>query len=144
MSRYISEKLEAKLIEHEGIRRFPYVDTTGHLTIGVGRNLKSKGLSIAEIMLLLRNDIDEVYKQLSGYSWFKTQNDVRQDALVELAFNLGLRGLLSFKRMIAVLEPLNPSVAAKELLDSKWATQVGPNRANDIASRIRNGRYLDK
>ncbi len=90
----------------------------------------------------MRNDIDRLYRELSNYSWFKGLNDARQGVIIELAFNIGINGLLGFKRMIAALEPLNPPLAAKEMLDSKWAEQVGKNRSQDMASRMREGRYL--
>ncbi len=142
---YTNTNLEHKLIEHEGMKKSAYEDSLGFLTIGIGRLIdarKGAGLSVDEIFYLMRNDIDRLHRELTNYSWFKCLNDVRQGVIIELAFNVGINGLLSFKRMIAALEPLNPPLAAKEMLDSKWAEQVGANRANDMASRLREGRYL--
>lgn len=142
---YSDPNLEAKLIEHEGMRKTVYADTLGHLTIGIGFRVDdgSDGLFPEEMFFILRNRLNKLYDKLSQYSWFKTQNDVRQAVLIELAYNMGVDGLLSFKRMIKALEPLNPALAAKELLDSRWEGQVKQKRAQDIANRLRTGRYVN-
>ncbi len=142
---YSSAKLEEKLVEHEGVKKFAYKDSLGNITVGVGRCLQDKigkGLSIDEIWFMLRNDIGDSYTQLQSYPWFKTQDEVRQDALIELCFNMGLPHLLTFKNMLAALEAHNYPLAARELLDSLWAKQVGVKRSKDLASRISTGRYL--
>ena len=142
---YSSAKLEEKLVFHEGIKKFAYTDTLGNITVGVGRCLQDKvgkGLLVDEIWYLLRNDINDVQSQLQSYSWFKNQNDVRRDALIELCFNMGLSNLLKFKKMLAALDAHNYSLASRELLDSLWSTQVGVNRSKDLASRISAGLYL--
>lgn len=141
---YSNPDLENKLVEHEGIRKFAYTDTVGKITVGIGRNIDKdgEGLSVDECFYLMRNDIDRRYRVLMQYDWFKMQNDARQGALIELAFNLGINGLLEFKDVIAALNPLNPGAAYKALNDSKWATEVSPARSKDICSRILYGRYL--
>ena len=123
---------------HEGYRSFPYTDTVGKLTIGYGRNLSDKGISFDEAMVLLRNDISSCTKELSTFMWYNEQPPHVKDALVNMCFNLGLTNLLKFKRMIKALEKKDYTTAAKEALDSKWATQV-PNRAKDIALVMRQG-----
>ena len=74
--------------------------------------------------------------------WFSKQDDVRKSVLIELAFNIGTKGVLAFKSMISALDAGLYAVAAKELLNSKWATQVGRSRSQDMASRLSSGRYL--
>ena len=140
----MDDKLVNKIVEHEGIRKYAYTDTTGHITVGVGRNLSQggEGLSTDEIFYLLKNDIARIQKDLSNYSWFKSLNDVRQGALVELAFNVGVSGLLGFNRMIGCLDAKNYAGAAKELQNSTWATQVSIARSKDMVERLSYGRYL--
>ena len=89
----------------------------------------------------MRNDIERIKNQIKDYSWYVNQDRVRQEALVELTFNLGLNGLLTFKLMLAEMKRKDYINAAKELLDSIWATQVGTSRAINIANRIRTGTY---
>lgn len=138
------EMLISRLVEHEGIKKSAYQDSLGYWTIGVGRLIderKNCGLSTDEIFYLLRNDLSSIRQKLSVYPWFIRQDIVRKDSLIELAFNIGVNGLLGFKNMISALAVNNYAVAAKELLDSSWAVQVGGARASDLQYRLLNGRY---
>jgi len=138
------EMLLSRLVEHEGIKQFAYTDSLGYVTIGIGRCIhegKGRGLTADECFMLLRNDLVYFRNLLLKYDWFVKQDIVRQNALVEIAFNMGLNGLLSFKKMLSALTVNNYALAAKELVSSVWATQVGNNRASDLQYRLLNGRY---
>ena len=138
------EMLISRLTEHEGIKKFGYLDSKGYMTVGIGRCIQSgvgKGLSIDEIFFLLRNDITDFRSQLKKYDWFTIQDEVRANALVELAFNLGIEHLLKFENMIDALRRKSYPEAAKELLNSEWAMQVGAIRSSDLAYRLAQGRY---
>lgn len=128
--------LEAILWRTEGKENKPYKCTTGHLTIGVGRNLDDVGLTDEECLYLLRNDIQRCKNELIQFDWYLQQPENVKVALVRMNFNLGLTKLLGFKKMIKALEEKNYTKAAMEALDSKWADQVG-DRAKDIAVQIR-------
>ena len=120
------------LLKHEGIRYYPYTDTTGHLTIGIGRNLTDRGITRDEAMYLLNNDIVDFTIQLSDrLYWFDAQPEKVKLVLTDLAFNLGVNGLLTFKRTLEFIRQGDYKNAADELIRSKWATQVG-SRAKDI------------
>lgn len=123
---------------HEKFKSYPYLDTTGHTTIGWGRNLDAKGISLEEGELMINNDINEVTNQLRSYSWYLTQPKNVQYALVNMCFNLGLAGLLGFRKMIRALIAKDYTAAAQEALNSKWAEQVG-QRAKDVAVMLRSG-----
>ncbi|OGO93545.1 MAG: hypothetical protein A3F10_05840 [Coxiella sp. RIFCSPHIGHO2_12_FULL_42_15] len=120
------------LIQHEGLRLKPYRDTMGKLTIGVGRNLDDVGISYDEALQLLDNDINNVIQQLNTLPTFAKLNSARQMALANMTFNLGFHGILKFKNLWAALETGNYVEAAKEVLNSKWAGQVG-HRAHELA-----------
>lgn len=137
------DDLEKIIITHEGKKNHVYNDSLGIPTIGIGRNISPSGpgLSDDECLYLLRNDIERCRKSLQPYEWYNKQDQVRKDAIVELVFNLGFAGFLKFKNTINMLACKNYISAAKALLNSKWAKQVGPNRSNNIADRIRTGRY---
>ena len=82
-----------------------------------------------------------VYRQLSKkLTWFKTLDDARQNVLVNMAFNLGVAGLMSFKNMLEYVFHYEYDDAAKEMLNSKWARQVG-YRAQELAEQMRTGEY---
>lgn len=136
--------LENILKEHEGFNQFGYQDSLGWLTIGYGRCIDQKkgpGISQEEALYLLKNDINNAAISLQNYSWYSQLDDVRKCAIVELVFNMGLRNWLGFKNTISLLSSKDYKGASEELLKSRWASQVGQNRSNNIAYRIKNGAY---
>ena len=137
------KSIEEQLILHEGLKLKPYRCTEGKLTIGVGRNLDDKGISELEALYLLWNDIKDVMDALDRYAWYRQLDPVRQKALIDMAFNLGLGGLMQFKKMIAAIELGDYGAAADQMLDSRWARQV-KTRADRLAEMMRTGEdYVD-
>ena len=122
--------------KHEGMVLKPYKDPEGHWTIGIGR-LLSRGISAQEAIILAANDIRAADKELTmNFRWYTDLSGDRKYAWVNLAFNLGVPRLKTFKRAIAAMERCDYDAAAKEILNSKYARQVG-QRAIDIADMIR-------
>ena len=119
--------------EHEDVRLMPYKDTVGKITIGYGRNLSDKGISQAEADLLFSNDAAEVLDKMLQYSWYTSQTVPRQAVLADMAFNLGIDGLLKFKTLIGCLMVGDHQGAADAMRTSKWASQVGRRAVEDIA-----------
>lgn len=136
------DKVIEQLILHEGVKLKPYKCTAGKLTIGIGRNLESRGITEHEAYMLCSNDVNDINRDLQ-FQWpFYTHlDDARRAVLLNMAFNLGISGLLKFKKMLAALLQLDYSKAAAEMLDSKWAKQVG-SRADDLAKQMRTGEWL--
>lgn len=137
------KRLIEQLVLHEGSEKYAYECSEGYLTIGVGRNIDRQGgigLSDQEIYYLLRNDLERVYRELDVFSWFQDLDQVRQEALVNMCFNLGFPKLSGFKKMLAAIAEGEYKTAAKEALDSKWAKQVG-KRSEDIAYMLEVGEY---
>ena len=123
----------------EGVRLKPYLDTVGKTTIGIGRNLTDNGITAAEARVLLQNDLFRVANELDRVApWWREMSQVRQNALVNMAFNLGMPRLLTFKKMMLALENGNFETAWAEAMGSKWAAQVG-ERANRIADSFIKG-----
>jgi lysozyme len=135
-------KLSDQLRIHEGVRKHVYLCSAGYETIGVGRNIADSGLGLSddEIDYLLENDITRCRKELETYSWFSDLDEVRQDALINMCFNLGLSRLANFKNALSSMAVGAYSDAAEHFLDSRWASQVG-NRAQEVAHMIRTGEY---
>lgn len=132
-------KLEEQLINDEGFMSKPYKDTVGKVTIGYGRNLDDVGISRSEAYAMLQNDIIKVRSELMvKLPFFKSLTDGRQNALLNMAFNMGTNGLLKFKNTLKLIEEKNFEQASIEVLKSKWASQVG-SRANRISLQIKNG-----
>ena len=137
------DRLISQLKVHEGVRDKVYLDTEGIETIGVGRNLKDKGLSEDEIDYLLQNDISEFKSGVQDtWSWWDNLDDVRQRVVVDMAFNMGLGGLSKFKKTLGHIESGEYEEAAAEMLNSRWAEQVG-RRANTLSEMMRTGEDSD-
>lgn len=132
------KSIEEQLILHEGMKLKPYRCPAGKLTIGVGRNLEDKGLSKQEALFLLRRDIAEITNELRKYPWFETLDMVRQKVLIDMAFNLGINGLLSFKKMLSYLKAGDYEKAADEMVNSRWYGQVG-DRSKRLVKMMRTG-----
>ena len=134
-----NDRLKETLIRHEGIRLKPYKDSMGKITIGIGRNLDDMGISTEEAGLMFLNDLDRVERELlTNFKWLPALSDVRQEVLMNMCFNLGITRLNGFRKMLAALADRNYEQAAVEMLDSKWATQVG-SRALRLAEQMRSG-----
>ena len=143
-----------RLIFHEGLSLMPYKDSQGLTTIGVGRCVENNPFTSEELkavgdwkhgitrnaaLYLLRNDVKKVYHSLKKeIEFFKDLDSERQYALLDMGFNLGVSGLLRFKKMINALKYKDFNTAATECLDSKYALTV-KTRAHRIAETLRTG-----
>lgn len=141
---------------HEGLRLEPYRCTRGKLTIGIGRCIDTNpftteeliaigdwkhGITKAMAYMLCQNDINRCIKELKKeIPFFANLDKERQYALIDLDFNMGWDRLSKFKKMLEALGTGNYKRAAEELLNSKYASQVG-KRARRIAILIETGRW---
>lgn len=133
-------KLRKSIISHEGIHRFPYVDTVGKITIGIGYNLTDRGMNDQWINNQYDRDVRYFYDKLSeDFEWFRDLNQDRQVVLIDMAF-MGYRHFLSFKRMLDALENRDFNKASLEMLNSKWAIQT-KKRAAELADAMATGVY---
>ena len=142
-------KLVEELIKDEGYKYEIYLDHLGYPTFGVGHLVletdeeygQPVGTPVSEKRILecLNNDIDIVCKELDqNMTWWSELDDTRQRVLANMAFNLGLPRLGKFKNFLAAVQEQDWEKAAVEMMDSKWATQVG-NRAVRLKEKMLNG-----
>jgi len=132
-------KLIKELKRDEGVRLHPYRCSANKLTIGVGRNIEERGITEDEAEYLLNNDLAICIEEVeSVFTWYYYITDNRKRAIINMVFNLGLTKLLKFKNFIAAMEAKDYLTAGKEMLDSRWAKQVG-NRADRLEQMIVNG-----
>lgn len=133
-------KLKKSLIKHEGYEIYPYLDKVGKITIGIGYNLADRGMSKEWIMKQFEEDASYLYNAINdAFPFFKDLNDDRKIVLVDMAF-MGLTNLFEFKKMFSAIEDGNFELAAKEMLNSKWAKQV-KGRAIELSKAMETGDY---
>ena len=136
---------------HEGFRSSVYLCPTGHPTVGYG--FRVADLSADELALnagvvepmskevaekILDIKITKFKKQVyNALPWLTYAPMDIQDALCEMAYQMGVAGLLGFKNTLALIKERRYSEAAENMLKSKWATQT-PKRAKQIANLVRN------
>lgn len=134
------EEIKSIIKVHEGLRLEPYRCTADKLTIGYGHNLDDKGISQKVADIMLEDDIAEVLSQVGGLPFWHNLSEVRQGVLIDMCFNLGWAGLNNFKNMLSAIEEEDYNRAADEMLDSRWANQVG-QRATRLSVMMRTNRW---
>lgn len=128
---------------HEGLKLTLYKDIVGISTIGYGRNLEGRGISIQEAETMLDNDVSDCMAQLRvNFPYFDVLDSVRQDVLIDMCFNLGFDGLMKFKLTLTHIQHGDYVLAAEAMLDSKAARQC-PGRYKELADMMRTGKYQD-
>lgn len=157
MMNFPFEQFKNDLKRDEGFRSHVYLDSEGYPTIGYGRHVGPQipeemrdqlnkilpqtlaGITKEEADYLLTNDICTTLGEIvDNFDWFADLDRVRQRALANMAFNLGLPGLRTFTNMLGALKAGDYTKAHKEALNSLWAGQVG-QRAVRIAKMLRDG-----
>src|SRR5210317_769159 len=160
--KYRRDNLIEKLISHEGLRLEVYQDTLGINTVGIGRNLDdrgitqdeldwmdyptiehvySDGITEADAVYLAQNDVQIVEEELlRAHPCVEDLDAVRQLVLVDMAFNMGVPRLCKFKLMWNAIHEQNWEAASLEMLDSRWARQVG-RRAKKLSDAMKTGEF---
>ena len=160
--KYNSENFVNKLIAHEGLRLQVYKDTLGIDTIGIGRNLEDRGITKEELdwmdipsmdavyeygiteadaMYLAKNDVQIVEEELvRAHPCVDKLDAVRQLVLMDMAFNMGVPRLRKFTKMWNAIHENKFDIAAKEMLDSRWAVQV-KSRSTKLAHAMHHGEF---
>jgi lysozyme len=147
---------------HEGIVLSVYQDHLGINTVGIGRNLDDRGITDGEL-LFMNKTIDDIYDNglTQEEAYYLCMNDiaivekellaskpivnrlnaVRQMILIDMAFNMGVPRLMQFKNMWLAIEKVNYLLACEEMIDSRWAGQVG-SRAMKLSVAMKNGEWI--
>lgn len=135
-------RLADQLTIHEGLRLKPYRDSVGKLTVGIGRNLDDVGISASEARYLLENDITRAENDAMKIGWYGALDEVRQNAVVELIFNMGYAQFpTKWPTTAAAFQRGDYKAAAAGLRGSKWYGQVGPYRGERIARMVETGHW---
>lgn len=130
--------LAEELTRDEGFRKFPYFCSAGKQTIGIGRNIEQRGISRDEAVYMLKNDIQDSIAAAEHFPWYTGLNDVRKRVVVNMIFNLGMPTFKKFRGTIAAIHVGDWPEAKKQMLDSRWARQVGV-RAKRLSNMMLTG-----
>ena len=141
--------------KHEGYRSKTYQCTEGHDTTGSGlawkdlyfdketankilqENKYNIEMSEEVCDIILEEKIDTILGRLQKVApWVEGSNQVVQMVTINMCYQMGVSGVMKFKKALAAMEKGQWDIAADELLDSRWAKQT-PNRANELADLIR-------
>ncbi len=129
-----------QLKRDEGLRLKPYVDTVGKITVGYGTNI-SDGIDQGEAEYLLSNRLNAKKLELvQALPWVADLDEARRGALVNMAYNMGVPGLLGFHNTLSLIKAGQYEAAAHEMMLSLWARQVGA-RATRLAQQIFTGKW---
>jgi lysozyme len=143
---------------NEGFRATPYLDTEQKFTIGIGRCLETNPLTGEEWKHLLETHQLSVSISKAGADWLMIRqldaterecqrafadfwpelDEVRREALVEMAYQMGMERLLGFKKMLAAVRAKDWNAAQIEAIDSRWYRQT-PERAKRTARQLATG-----
>lgn len=134
--------LQTQLTEDEGRSKVIYKDSEGYWTGGIGRLLdpaKGGHFNDDEIDLMFANDRREKTVALQkALPWILKLDDARLGVLLNMAFQMGVGGVLGFVNTLQLIKIGSYGAAAEGMLNSKWAKQT-PNRAERLAEQMRTG-----
>lgn len=140
------ESLQARIIRHEGFCRVPKPDAKGMWVVGYGHDiparnayLYSNGISIPEALELLKTDIEIARSACnSAIPWIMQVDETRRGILYEMAFQMGVKGLLQFQKTLSAIRDERWDDAVKEMLNSQWHTET-PQRCEELAGIMLSG-----
>ena len=139
------ERLMESVKKHEGYRNKVYLDTLGKRTVGVGHLCvedfweDDKEYEEKFLMDILADDLQNAIKgarELEEEHSCTDIDEIAQEMIVEMVFQLGKNGVSKFRNMWKALAEKNYIGASFEMLDSKWAKQT-PNRAKSMAELMK-------
>ena len=136
--------LKERIKSNEGFSSKPYKDQLGYLTIGYGHLI----LPNENILLkkqINKKELEEIFekdfkKALSNFNnTFKpfTLNEKESELLIEMIFQLGIKGCLKFKNLIKNIKKGNKHLVCFDMMDSLWYKQT-PNRVKTLIKTFLN------
>lgn len=148
----VLEHLEAELDVEEGFRLLIYDDATGrpfkrgdtlkgNLSAGAGVNLMIP-FAVEEMRFIEQFRIAKGMAMLDGYAWYTLQDDVRKTALADIAYNIGVGGLLHWPHFLSYAGKKDYAAAVAEVRgDVLWISQVGAVRAARLEEMLETGEW---
>jgi len=120
------------IINNEGFRAQPYRHN-GKIYFGHGLSF----ITERESVVIVSHRVETVRAELSGF--IEDLTPARQEVLIEMAYQIGVPGLLKFTEMWRAIQAGQWRRAAFEMLNSKWARMDSPKRADKLALKFLKG-----
>jgi len=141
------DKLREELKIDEGVKYEIYLDHLNLPTFGIGHLIRDTdmeygqavGTKVTEdrVNECFASDTSSVLKDCETlFSSFYDLPEEVQLIIANMMFNMGKPRLSGFKKFIAAIENKDWSVAAKEMINSRWYRQV-TSRAERLVNRMR-------
>ena len=131
MPESMRQKVKNFIVGHEDCRNFPYIDTLGNITIGIGYNLTNRGMPDSWIIEQYEADVAYFYNQLfEDFTWFRTLDQNRQMVLLDMCC-MGYKKFKEFTKMLNALAVYDYKTASQEMINSVWATETKSRAAQD-------------
>lgn len=146
-------------VKNKAGEHIPYLCTAKKVTIGWGHNLNASPIitdtgdiitannavpisdEVAE--RVLQSDIKKVQSGMeSALPWTGALPDVRYFTLVNMGFQMGIQGLLKFKRVLSAVQQKEYTQASLYMLESRWAKKQTPNRARKLSEQMKTGKWV--
>ncbi|AFC22744.1 putative lysozyme [Vibrio phage vB_VchM-138] len=131
----------------EGYREKVYRCSEGYPTIGIGTKIGPKDAPLSNYTfkvsqrvakVMLDDEVVDIIGRLNGTPWYHSLDESRQLIIQSMCYQMGVDGVLKFRKMIDALSRGHWDEAASQALDSLWARQT-PKRANRHAEVLRSG-----
>lgn len=138
----LEERVTEQLRRDEGEVLHAYQDSLGYWTIGIGVLIDRKkggGITREESEHLFLNRLKLKMAELdASIPWWRTLDEPRQGVLINMAYQLGVEGLLGFTKTLQMVKEGDYYGAARGMLLSKWSAQT-PQRAARLSNQMREG-----
>lgn len=143
----VGRNLEGKGLDEEELKYLLHNNSdtsfnTSTMLLERSRDI-SKGITREEVLYLLERDIEGVEGTLERYTWYNELDEIRKKIIIDMVFNLGISGFLSFKNTIQAIKDKDYNLAAKEMVNSRWYRQVG-TRSKRLVEMMKSGEDYTK
>jgi lysozyme len=133
--------LKKQIALHEGYEPRVYKCPNGYDTIGYGFAIKDLYMDEEVANLILDKKIRGILASIEANedwdSWFWDKPKHIKEVLINMIFQIGFSGVRKFRKTIQYIKDDNFSMAAEEMLDSKWARSDSPNRAKELSDIVK-------
>ena len=134
------KNLKKRIKKNEGFSLKPYKDQLGLFTIGFGhlilsneKYLLEKKINKIELEKIFTKDFDTALKNFNIFLKHFSSNTRDSELLIEMVFQIGIEGVLKFKKLLHNMDKGNKHLVCFEIMNSLWYKQT-PNRVKNLVS----------